>query len=132
MPVLLDTCSWLWLAAEPEKLSKVAKEIIQREKAASGLLVSIISCWEIAKLVQKGRLKFSIQCREWIDAALRLNGVALYSLTPEIAIESTELPGRFTGDPADQIIVATARSLGIAVLTKDRKILDYPHVPSLW
>jgi PIN domain nuclease of toxin-antitoxin system len=130
--LVLDTCAWLWYCAEPKKLSRVAREAIQREKARAGLIVSVISCWEIAKLVQKGKLKFSIRCREWIEFALQTEGISLYALTPEIAVESAELPGSFGGDPADQIIVATARALGVAVLTKDRKILDYPHVPSLW
>ncbi len=84
MPVVLDTCAWLWLSAEPRKLSRVAKETIQREKARSGLIVSVISCWEIAKLVQKGKLKFSISCREWIDSALQTEGLTLFPLTPQI------------------------------------------------
>ena len=109
-----------------------SREAIQREKTRKGLTLSVISCWEIAKLVQKGKLKFSIPCREWIDSALQVEGITLHPLTPEVAIESTELPGMFNGDPADQIIVATARTLGLAVLTKDRKILDYPHVPGIW
>ena len=132
MAMVLDTCAWLWYCAEPRKLSHAAAEAIQREKARAGLIVSVISCWEIVKLVQKGKLKFSISCREWIESALQTAGISLYALTPEIAVESTELPGVFAGDPADQIIVATARILGIAVLTKDQKILDYSHVPSLW
>lgn len=132
MPVLLDTHAWLWYSAEPEKLSDAARETIQREKGRRGLILSVISCWEIAKLVQKSKLKFSIPCRDWISSALQMAGVSLCALTPEIAVESTELPGSFHGDPADQIIVATARTMGIAILSKDRKILDYPHVPSLW
>jgi PIN domain nuclease of toxin-antitoxin system len=132
MPLVLDTCAWLWYCAEPKKLSRVARETIEREKARAGLIVSVISCWEIAKLVQKGKLKFSITCREWLDSALLVEGVSLHALTSEIAVESTELPGNFRGDPADQIIVATARALGVAVVTKDQKILNYAHVPSLW
>lgn len=132
VPLLLDTHAWVWYCAEPKKLSAVAREAVQREKIRRGLIVSVISCWEIAKLVQKGKLKFSIPCREWVDSALQMEGIMLYALTPEIAVESTELPGTFNGDPADQIIVSTARALGVSVLTKDRKILDYPHVPSLW
>jgi PIN domain nuclease of toxin-antitoxin system len=65
------------------------------------------------------------------DAAVTV-GVTIHPLTPEICVESAELPGEFHGDPADQIIVATARLLAVPVVTSDRKILDYPHVQSLW
>lgn len=105
---------------------------MQRERRRAGLIVSVFSAWEIAKLVQKGKLKFSIPCREWIAEAIGTDGVTLHPLTPEICVESSELPGVFHGDPADQIIVATARVLSIPVVTSDRKILDYPHVQSVW
>jgi PIN domain nuclease of toxin-antitoxin system len=113
-------------------LSKPAREVISRETTAGGLLVSIISVWEVAKLVEKGKLKFSIPCREWLHQAVRTEGITLQPLTPEICLESTELPGRFHGDPADQIIVATARMLSTPIITKDRKIAEYPHVATLW
>ncbi len=130
--VVLDTCAWLWMCATPEKLSSAAREIIDREKRHDGLIVSIISAWEVAKLVQKRKLRLSISCRQWIDEAVRADGVTLHPLTPEVCVESTELPGSFHGDPADQIIVATARLIAGAVITSDRKILDYPHVPTVW
>jgi PIN domain nuclease of toxin-antitoxin system len=71
-------------------------------------------------------------CREWIELASRADGISLHPITPEICIESAELPGVFHGDPADQIIVATARLLSAAILTSDRRIRDYPHVPTIW
>lgn len=132
MSVVLDTCVWLWLCSEPQRLSRAAREAVKREQGRGGLVVSIFSAWEIAKLVQKGKLKFTIPCRDWIDAAVRTEGVTVHPLTPEICAESTELPGVFHGDPADQIIVATARILSSPVVTSDRKILDYAHVPTLW
>ena len=132
MPAVLDTCAWLWLCAEPAKLSRRAQSVMQRERRRAGLIVSVFSAWEIAKLVQKGKLRFSVPCRDWIAEASRAAGVTLHPLTPEICVESTELPGIFHGDPADQIIVATARLLAAPVVTADREILDYPHVQSLW
>jgi PIN domain nuclease of toxin-antitoxin system len=132
MAVVLDTCVWIWLCAEPDKLSAAASAMIQRERRRAGLIVSVFSAWEVAKLVQKGKLRLSIPCHQWIAAAVRTDGVVVHPLTPEICIESTELPGAFHGDPADQIIVATARLLGVAVVTSDRKLLDYAHVPTLW
>lgn len=130
--VVLDTCAWLWMCSEPKKLSRAAREAIGREQRDDGLVVSIMSAWEIAKLVQKGKLSFSIPCREWIDGAVRTDGVTMHPLTPDICVESTELPGVFHGDPADQLIVATARLLGAPIVTGDRRIRGYPHVATLW
>ena len=90
--------------------------------------VSAISCWEVAKLVELGRVALSCSLEEWLDQALSYPGVQLIALTPEIAIESTRLPGDFHRDPADQIIVATARVYGCSLVTSDEKILKYPHV----
>ena len=132
MAVVLDTCAWLWHSAEPEKLSAAAAEAIARERERGGLVVSVISCWEIGKLVEKGRLELSVPVREWIRTALRGEGVVLHPLTPDLCADSVELPGVFHGDPADQIIVATARRASSAVVTKDRRIIDYPHVPTIW
>ncbi len=132
MAAVLDTCAWIWFCAEPEKLSAGASEAIQRERRRGGLVVSVFSAWEVAKLVQKAKLRFAIPCREWIDRAVRAEGVTLQPLTPQICVESTELPGLFHGDPADQIIVATARVLAAPVVTADRRILEYAHVPTIW
>lgn len=130
--LVLDTCAWLWMCSEPRKLSRAAREAIGRARKHDGLVVSIMSAWEIAKLVQKRKLAFAITCRDWIASAVTFPGVTLHPLTPEICVESTELPGAFHGDPADQLIVATARVLGAPVVTADRKIRGYAHVPTLW
>ena len=132
MAVLLDTCAWVWWCASPEKLSIPAREAIERETPSEALRLSMISVWEVAKLVEKRRLAFSIPCRQWIERALRQEGLQICPLTPEITMDSTELPGVFHGDPADQIIVATARALSAAIVTCDGKIRDYPHVATLW
>lgn len=132
MAVILDTCAWIWYATKPDQLSRPAAEAIQLEKSRSGIFVCVISVWEVAKLVEKGKLRFSIPCGDWIDQAMRLEGITLQPLTPEICIASTQLPGAFHGDPADQIIVATARSLSLPVITSDRGIRRYAHVASLW
>lgn len=132
MPLVLDTCSWVWLNSDPDQLSVAAREAIARERRRAGVMVSVFSTWEVAKLVQKGKLKFSIPCREWIEQAAREEGITVYPLTSEICVESTELPGSFHGDPADQIIVATARLLSAAVVTPDRRIRNYAHVPTIW
>jgi len=132
MPVVLDTCTWLWASAAPGKLSRAARTLVQRERRRAGLVVSVFSVWEIAKLVQKGKLQFSIPYREWLASAMHAEGITMQPLTPEVCMESTELPGVFHGDPADQIIVATARLLSAPVVTPDRKIRDYHHVATVW
>jgi PIN domain nuclease of toxin-antitoxin system len=76
-------------------------------------------------LEAKGRLELRMSCVEWIHAALATPGLSLIPLSPEIAIESSRLPGSFQGDPADRILMATARVTGAKLMTKDRKILDY-------
>jgi PIN domain nuclease of toxin-antitoxin system len=85
-----------------------------------------------ASLVEKGRLVLSVPIEQWIDQALASPGIAFLPLTPEIAVASTRLPGTFHKDPADQIIVATARSLNIPVATDDARILAYPHTKLVW
>jgi PIN domain nuclease of toxin-antitoxin system len=90
--------------------------------------IGTISLWEVAKLVELGRLVLPVTLDEWFTDALAYPGVTLVDLTPQIAIESTQLPGQFHRDPADQIIVATARVLGCDLLTADQRIRGYPHV----
>ena len=127
--LLLDTHVWIWLSLEKhDSLSTKARESI---KQARHKWISAISLWELAKLVEKGRISFSIPLSTWI--ARSLNEVTIYiaELLPEIAVESTQLQG-FHQDPADQIIVATAREHNATLITGDQRILDYPHVRTLW
>lgn len=125
--ILLDTHIWIWLTDEHEALSAYQAQVIE-EHRSDGLGVSAISCWEVAKLVEYGRLNLACDLETWMDAALDLPGIQLIELTPTIAIESTKLPGEFHRDPADQIIVATARIHRLNLLTMDDKILKYEHV----
>ena len=103
-------------------------EQLIRENETDGLGVSVIFCWEAAKLVELGRLQFSIPVENWIEAALNYSNIRLLDLTPEIAVESTKLPGGFHKNPADQIIVATARIYNAPIVTMDDKIKNYSHV----
>lgn len=98
---------------------------------SQGLGVSAISCWEVAKLVEYDRLVLPCPVGEWMEQALSYPGIQFLNLTPQIAIESTQLPVGFHKDPADQIIVATARVHNCQLLTVDAKILDYGHVNTL-
>lgn len=125
--ILLDTHVWVWWVNESSMASKGMLRIIQ-EHQGDGLGVSIISCWEVARLVERGRLELTVPVERWIKQALAYPGVELLQLTPRIVVESTQLPGEFHRDPADQMLVATARVYDIPLLTADSKLLDYPHV----
>jgi len=127
--IILDTHIWIWWADNNPRLTQQHREWIQQYQY-QGLGVSIISCWEVAKLVENNRLALSLAVDEWLTAALAYPGVQLLNLTIPIIIESTKLTG-FHRDPADQLIVATARIYGCPLLTADAKILAYPDVQTL-
>jgi PIN domain nuclease of toxin-antitoxin system len=127
--LLLDTHVWIWLSIEHNtSLSRTAKKAID---SASQKWISAISCWELAKLAEKKRIGFSIPTLTWIRRSLNEYEIRIADLSPEIAVESTLLRG-FHKDPADQIIVATSRILGLSLLTSDEQILRFPDVDSIW
>jgi PIN domain nuclease of toxin-antitoxin system len=111
-----------------DKFSATGKSAIEKATRDKNLFVSVISVWEVGLLDSKGRISLSMDCERWIKAALATPGLELAPLTPSIAILSTRLPGEFHGDPADRILVATARMEGAHLLTKDQKILDYARM----
>ncbi|MGO9229196.1 MAG: type II toxin-antitoxin system VapC family toxin [Bryobacteraceae bacterium] len=125
--ILLDTHIWVWWASQPDRLHPAHRELLEAG-ADRAFGVSIISCWEIAKLVEYGRLKLDRSVGSWIDNALAEPGVSLLHLTPQIVVESTQLPQPFHSDPADQLLVATARVLQCPLMTEDSKITAYAHV----
>jgi PIN domain nuclease of toxin-antitoxin system len=127
--LLLDTHVWIWMSIE-EKIS-LSKEAIRAIQQTRQKWVSAISCWEVAKLVEKKRIAFSIPTLTWIRRSLNEFGIRIAELSPEIAVESTQLKG-FHHDPADQLIVATSRILGMPLLTSDRRMLDFLEVETIW
>jgi len=128
--IVLDTHIWVWWVDDSQQLRDRQRQIIQ-DNVQRGLGVSAISCWEVAKLVEYGRLELACAVEEWMEQATAYPGMQLLELTRQIAIESAKLPGSFHRDPADQIIVATARVYDIPLLTADRRILQYQHVRTL-
>ena len=128
--IMLDTHVWVWWTIDPVRLSETQRQaIVSNEDDLIG--VSAISCWEVAKLCEYGRLELPVGLSEWFRAALGYPGISLLDLTPEVAIESTSLPGSFHRDPSDQIIVATARVHQCPLVTSDDRIARYPHVRTL-
>jgi len=124
--ILLDTHVWLWMVWMDVRLSPKFAEIIRRNR--KNLCISVISCWEISMLVAKQRLDLGTPAAEWFKNVISESGIRVLNLTPEIAADAYTLPGKFHDDPADRMIVATARNMDCLLLTEDKKILKYPHV----
>jgi PIN domain nuclease of toxin-antitoxin system len=126
--ILLDTHIWIWwtngsLNTEHSKLIAYHQN--------KGFAISIISCWEVAKLVEYNRLELRCSVNEWLKKAVAKPEFYLLDIDIPILVESTQLLQPFHRDPADQIIVATARIYDLSLFTVDQKILNYPHVKTL-
>jgi PIN domain nuclease of toxin-antitoxin system len=132
MPTVLDTHAWVWWVSADRRLSRHARTAIDRAARRGGLYLSISSVWEMAKKVEKGQLALDRPLDEWLDAALAVEGLQLVELTRPILVDSCRLPQPFHGDPADQILVATTRSLSASLVTKDARLRDYAHVRTVW
>ncbi len=125
--LLLDTHVWIWLAlGVPGKFSATVQEAIDAAGRERRLCVSIMSVWEVALLNAKGRLHLPIPVPKWVDLALTLPRAKLLPMSqPAMAIDACTLPGEFHADPADRILVATARAENATLATRDEKILAY-------
>ena len=132
MPTLLDTHAWVWWVTDDRRLSRPARRTIERSASRRQLWLSLISVWEVAKNVEKARLVLDRPVADWLDRATSAAGLQLADLTVPILVESCRLPTPFHGDPADQIIVATARDRDAAIVTRDARIREYAHVRSIW
>ena len=122
--LLLDTHTLVWSVEYNPILGVRAKQAINRAAREQRVAVSAISPWEIALLVSKGRLKLTADVMDWLREALGKPGVSLIALGPEVAVASTRLPWEMHADPADRILVATARHLGATFVTADRALLE--------
>lgn len=130
MDVLLDTCCLIWAVNEPEALSGPIRDILA--KPDTRVLVSPISCAELACLYERKRVLLDRHWKRWFNDFVESNRWVLLKIGIETIQEAWSLPDRFHADPVDRILTATARLTGAVLLTADRKILDYPHVKSLW
>ncbi len=128
--IILDTHIWVWWVHGDKQLTQIQIEIIEANETEI-IGVSAISCWEIAKLVEYKRLVLPVSLNEWFEQALNYPGIQLLELTPQIAVTSTQLPGNFHRDPADQMIVATALEHNCPLVTSDSKIIDYSHIQTI-
>lgn len=125
VPLLLfDTHTLIWFMFGDRRLGEVAAESILDACRNDFALVSAITPWEIGLLVSKRRIELFRDVTEWILEVLSTPGVRLAQLEPEIAIASTRLPFEMHTDPADRILVATARRLGATLVTADGELLE--------
>jgi len=129
--IVLDTHVWWWSISEPAQLSRKARQFIMKIPPEQRAIASI-SIWEFAMMVTRGRIEMTISPDEWLDYAINKTGLMILELNSKIALESCNLPGNFHKDPADRIIVATARVSRSQLITKDQKIIEYPHVTAVW
>ena len=130
--IVLDTHALIWWVSGDESLSKNAKAAIERELEGGQIIVSAISAWEIAMLVEREKLVLSMDVGSWLAAVAEIESVRFIPLDVEVVVKSVDLPGEFHKDPADRMIVATARKLSAPLVTKDEKILTYAHVNTIW
>lgn len=128
--IVLDTHIWIWWVQDEKKLTDSQIQALTANET-NGLGISAITCSEVAKLVEHQRLALSCPIAEWFRKAMEYPGIRLLELTAEIAIESTQLPNFQWRDPADQIIVATARIHQCPLVTSDEKLLRYSDVHSI-
>lgn len=129
--ILLDTCTLIFDALAPERLSDAARGALDDGEAGGSLACADISLWEIAMLVSKGRLTPGTDSTSFCRLVLDARGVRVLPITPKIAAESVELDLPH-GDPADRLIAATARIHGSPLVTRDKRLLGCPAVATIW
>lgn len=132
--IVLDTHVLLWWLNGDSSLSSRARGAIRSEQEDENglILVSAISAWEIAMLVQKERLTLTMAVEDWLGVAAATERLRFQPLDTELLVQSTRLPGTFHSDPADRMIVALARHLNVPLVTSDQKIRGYKHVRTVW
>ncbi len=129
--IVLDTHALVWWVSGGP-LSEAAADAIERSAAAHDLVASSISAWEITMLVEKDRLELTLDLPDWM---LRIEAIPAMRFVPVdngLALASVRLPKGLHADPADRIIVATARSLEAPIVTRDERLHRYPHVETVW
>lgn len=130
--ILLDTHVWVWLATDPKRLSRRAAAAIRRAVDSGGISVASISLWELAMLFAQGRLRAPGTVESSVRMLVEKTNIVVQEITPEIAALATAFADSFPQDPADRLIGATARSLGLPLVTKDQRLLESELLRSVW
>jgi len=128
--ILLDTHVLIWMASDPKRLSKKAREAIREARRRTQIAVSTITLWELAWLAENGRIQFAGSVESFVREAVAR--VMLKPMTPEITALAVRLPRSFPKDPADRIIVSTAMVEGAPLVTADERIQQAKVVQTIW
>jgi PIN domain nuclease of toxin-antitoxin system len=130
--IVLDTHVWVWWINGQPPLSAKAERAIRNAASHAAVYVSSISVWEVSQLVAKGRLELAMDVESWVARAEAMPFLHFIPMDNAIAMKSVRLPEPLHHDPADRIIIATSLQLGFPLVTRDRRILDYLHVRTVW
>jgi PIN domain nuclease of toxin-antitoxin system len=131
--IVLDTHALIWwVNGDLETHSPAAAAALAAEGPDGDILISAITAWEVAMLSARGRLSLAMEVSVWLAIVAEIESVRFVSIDWDLGVKAVELPGEFHKDPADRLIVATARSFDAAIVTADEKIRAYPHVRSVW
>ena len=123
--VLLDTCAIIWIGHD-QPLSEGAEHILNEcQPDGRRALMSPFSAWELGMLVSKGRLRLSAPVIHWFERFRQRSGAHIADLSPQILAESSFLPGQPPSDPADRVLIATARAMDLTLITRDQAVLEY-------
>lgn len=130
MTRLFDTNAWIRVVLAPDELSAATRQLLA-EPRVTPCALSAISIFEVTLKVRKGKIDLRLPADQWLDLALRRSLVTVIPVDAEIARAANALPEPFHNDPADRLIVATARKHNLTIITSDRQILAYPDVQTL-
>ncbi len=130
--IVLDTHVWVWWVSGFKRLSRKGERTLEKAAENKAMYISSISAWEVAQLAARGRLQLTTDPSDWIAQSEALPFLTFIPVDNRIAVKSVSLPGPLHQDPVDRIIIATAMILGAVLMTKDDKMLRYPHVKTLW
>lgn len=130
--ILLDTHAWLWLGAEPRRLSRAATTAIESAAGSGGIAIASVTLVELAWLMARGRLRLHGSPETLLSQLVESTSVVVKEITPLIAALFAELPASLGRDPVDRIIVATARANGMPLVTRDSRLRRSPLVDTVW
>lgn len=130
--IVLDTHVWVWWINGRPPVSSKAARAIRNAASQATVYVSSTSVWEVSQLVARGRLELAMDVESWVARSEAMPFLHFIPIDNAIAMKSVRLPEPLHHDPADRIIIATSMQLGFPLVTRDRRILDYPHVRTVW
>jgi len=130
--ILLDTHVVYWAAAEPRRLSHPAARAIEKAATAGGLWISSVTLYELAGMAKRGQVRGSGGPQAIVEAIVGAVRAGVHEITPEIAVLAQHFPDDFPRDPMDRLIAATAKAVGMPLVTRDERLIDSPLIETIW